>query len=73
MSGLTKKQFKTLEWIRRFIKKNGWSPSYREIGDGMGVSNVAAYNAVNRLIDRGHLDKEEGQHRGIKIIEGTKK
>lgn len=67
MSGLTKKQFKTLEWIRRFIKKNGWSPSYREIGDGMGVSNVAAYNAVNRLIDRGFLEKETGQHRGIKI------
>ena len=35
----TQRQSQVLAWIGKFIQKNGYSPTVREIGNGMGISS----------------------------------
>ena len=65
----TKKQFEILEFIEGFINEHGYSPSYREIMNGLNytsVSTVALH--VNSLLKRGHLIKRDHSARSIEIV-----
>lgn len=65
----TKKQFEILEFIESFINEHGYSPSYREIMNGLkytSVSTVALH--VNSLLKRGHLIKRDHSARSIEIV-----
>lgn len=55
--GLTKRQSQALKFITKFIDKNGWSPSFEEIGGGLKITAPSAYDLVERLVDRGYLKK----------------
>lgn len=68
MNGLTDKQKEYLYFIKKFIDKNKYSPSYREIGDHFLVCSGAAYLNVLCLIKKGYLDKENKKNRTIRII-----
>lgn len=62
----TKKQKELLAYIESFISENGYSPSYREIMNGVGYSSVATVALhVNNLIKRGHLIKRENSARSL--------
>ena len=37
---LTRRQKEVLDWIAGFISSNGYSPSFEEIAEGIGVENT---------------------------------
>ncbi len=65
----TKKQFQLLEFIDGFIKKHGYSPSYREIMRGCNYNSVATVALhVNNLVARGHLQKRDNSARSLEVV-----
>lgn len=65
----TKKQKRLLDFIDQFIAEHGYSPSYREIMNGLdytAVSTVALH--VNSLIARGHLVKRDHSARSLEVV-----
>lgn len=65
----TKKQKELLDFIERFIVENGYSPSYREIMNGLQYTSVATVALhVNNLIKRGHLVKREHSARSLEVV-----
>src|SRR6187551_402227 len=66
----TKKQRQLLTFIEAFIKEHGYSPSYREIMNGLNYTSVATVALhVNNLIKRGHLRKRENSARSLEVVE----
>jgi SOS-response transcriptional repressor LexA len=62
----TKKQKELLTYIHAFIVEHGYSPSYREIMNGVGYTSVATVALhVNNLIKRGHLQKRDNEARSL--------
>ena len=53
MIPLTKRQAEALAAIRRFRSENGYSPTYKDIGEMLGISKVSAFQLVGSLMDRG--------------------
>jgi len=65
----TKKQKELLAFIERFIAEQGYSPSYREIMNGLQYNSVATVALhVNNLIKRGHLVKREHSARSLEVV-----
>jgi hypothetical protein len=65
----TKKQKELLEFIETFIATNGYSPSYREIMNGLNYTSVATVSLhVNSLIKRGHLAKRDRSARSLEVL-----
>lgn len=65
----TKKQKYLLIFIKNFIARYGYSPSYREIMRGMSyksVSTVASH--IDSLVARGHLVKRKNSARSLEVI-----
>lgn len=66
----TKKQRELLSFIEQFIGEHGYSPSYREIMNGLQYNSVATVALhVNSLIKRGHLRKRDHSARSIELVE----
>ncbi len=64
----TKKQRELLNFIEQFIQEHGYSPSYREIMNGLSYTSVATVALhVNNLIKRGHLRKREHSARSLEV------
>lgn len=65
----TDRQKEVLDFIRDFINKNGYSPTYREIGAGLGYPSLGSITQyVNGLIDRGLVQKTYNSSRSITIV-----
>jgi repressor LexA len=65
---LTKKQKFILDFITEFIAKNGYAPSYREIGEGFGLSSVSTVaEHIDTLAAKGYLSKEENEARSLQL------
>jgi SOS-response transcriptional repressor LexA len=65
----TKKQKELLSFIEKFITEHGYSPSYREIMNGLNYNSVATVALhVNSLITRGHLRKRDHSARSLEVI-----
>ena len=65
----TKKQRQLLTYIEGFIKEHGYSPSYREIMNGLSYTSVATVALhVNNLIKRGHLRKRDHSARSLEVV-----
>ncbi|HLB66341.1 MAG TPA: hypothetical protein VJJ78_01965, partial [Candidatus Saccharimonadales bacterium] len=68
----TKKQHDLLVFIENFIAEQGYSPSYREIMQGVGYNSVATVALhVNNLIVRGHLHKRDRSARSLEVIKAS--
>jgi len=66
----TKKQKELLSFIEKFIGEHGYSPSYREIMNGLNYNSVATVALhVNNLIKRGHLRKRDHSARSLEVVE----
>ena len=64
----TKKQRELLSYIEQFIGEHGYSPSYREIMNGLSYTSVATVALhINNLIKRGHLRKRDHSARSLEI------
>jgi len=65
----TKKQKILLDFIDGFIREHGYSPSYREIMNGLNYNSVATVALhVNNLIKRGHLRKRDHSARSLEVV-----
>lgn len=65
----TKKQRELLTFIQAFIGEHGYSPSYREIMNGLKYNSVATVALhVNNLIKRGHLRKRDHSARSLEVV-----
>jgi repressor LexA len=65
----TKKQRELLTFIEQFISEHGYSPSYREIMNGLSYTSVATVALhVNNLIKRGHLRKRDHSARSLEVV-----
>lgn len=68
----TKKQRELLTFIEQFIGEHGYSPSYREIMNGLNYTSVATVALhVNNLIKRGHLRKRDFSARSLEVVTST--
>lgn len=66
----TKKQRELLTFIEQFIAAHGYSPSYREIMNGLQYTSVATVALhVNNLIRRGHLRKRDRSARSLEVVQ----
>jgi SOS-response transcriptional repressor LexA len=66
----TKKQTLVLEFIRDFTAAHGFSPSYREIRDGMHLRSIGAVaEHVDNCIARGYLRKTPGAARSLELVD----
>jgi len=58
---LTKRQKEILDFVLDFMDENGYSPSYRVIGKGLGLSSPSSvHEQVKKLKEAGFLEKEKG-------------
>jgi hypothetical protein len=65
----TKKQKELLDFIESFIQEHGYSPSYREIMNGLQYTSVATVSLhVGNLINRGHLRKRDHSARSLEVV-----
>jgi repressor LexA len=65
----TKKQKELLSFIETFIAEHGYSPSYREIMQGLNYASVATVALhVNNLIKRGHVRKRDHSARSLEVV-----
>jgi SOS-response transcriptional repressor LexA len=65
----TKKQKELLAFIEAFIAEHGYSPSYREIMNGLQYTSVATVALhVGNLIKRGHLRKRDHSARSLEVV-----
>lgn len=65
----TKKQKELLAYIEAFINEHGYSPSYREIMNGLSYTSVATVALhVGNLIKRGHLTRRDHSARSLEVV-----
>lgn len=69
---LTKRRKEILEYIKKYIKENDYSPTYEEMGQHFGKSRSTIHEHVKALEAGGFLNKLEYQTRAIQVSE-TKK
>jgi SOS-response transcriptional repressor LexA len=68
----TKKQKELLSFIEKFIAEHGYSPSYREIMQGLNYTSVATVALhVNNLIKRGHIRKRDRSARSLEVVKSA--
>ena len=66
---LTKKQKQIVDFITDFLKQNNYSPTYREIMTGLGLSSVSAVaEHIDNLVAKGVLRKTPGSARSLEVL-----
>ena len=69
METLTKKQEETLTAIKKFIAKNGYSPSVREICDMMNLSSTATvFVHMKHLMNKGYISQTNNKFRTLEVL-----
>lgn len=68
---LTKKQREVLDCIEGFVKNNGYTPSYREIAEQLGLSSPATvHQHIKTLCEKGIINTgDHGAARSIELVE----
>ena len=69
---LTPKQKQVFEYIKKFAKKKGYSPTQKEIGKHFGLVKSTIHQYIEALREKGYLNKLDNQARAIEIIEDKK-
>jgi repressor LexA len=66
---LTKRQRQIYDFIADFVSHNGYSPSFEEIGDGMGLSSLATvHKHISNLEKKGLLKRDYNRSRSIDVL-----
>lgn len=67
---ITKKQQALLNFLEDFTEENGYSPSYREIMVGLGLSSVSAVaEHIDNMVSKGILRKVPGAARSLEVLD----
>ena len=64
---LTKRQEQVLEFIRAYIRENGYPPSVRDIGEEFGLSPATVHDHLKALERKGYLDKKPNRSRSLSV------
>jgi repressor LexA len=66
--GLTPRQRKVLEVIRKWVKDSGYPPSVREIGDAVGLSSTSSVHHQRRALEKkGYLRRDPNRTRAVDV------
>lgn len=66
---LTKRQREIYDYIDTFVKKHGYSPSFEEIGEGMGLNSLATvHKHLTNLEKKGLLRRDYNRSRSIDVV-----
>jgi repressor LexA len=66
---ITKRQRQVYDFIHDFVQKNGYSPSFEEIGGGLGLSSLATvHKHVTNLEKKGLLRRDYNRSRSIDVL-----
>jgi repressor LexA len=69
MEKITCKQDKVLTFIKKFVVENGYPPSVREIGAGLGLSSPATVHThLTKLEKAGCIRKTDSKFRTIEVL-----
>ena len=69
MLSITKKQSEVLNYIVSFAEDNGYSPSYQEIADGLGLQSVATiHQHIKALASKGYLKSDFNKRRSLEAV-----
>ena len=67
---ITKKQQALLDFLEDFTEEKGYSPSYREIQAGLGLSSVSAVaEHIDNMVEKGILKKVPGAARSLEVLD----
>lgn len=67
---ITKKQQALLDFLEDFTEEKGYSPSYREIQAGLGLSSVSAVaEHIDNMVEKGILRKVPGAARSLEVLD----
>jgi repressor LexA len=67
---LSEKEQVVYKYIKKHIDKNGYSPTYRQIQEGLGYQSIGAVQRfLKQLSTKGYIQVGEGQRRGISLLE----
>lgn len=68
---LTQRQKEILSYIKRSIKRKGYPPAVREIGEAVGLSSSSTVHShLNQLESKGFIRRDPTKPRAIEIIDG---
>jgi repressor LexA len=66
---ITKRQRQVYDFISDFVQKQGYSPSFDEIGQGLGLSSLATvHKHISNLEKKGLLTRDYNRSRSIDLI-----
>src|SRR3954469_18584940 len=66
---LTKRQKQIYDYIADFVQRNGYSPSFEEIGGGMGLSSLATvHKHISNLEKKGLIKRDYNRSRSIDVL-----
>ena len=66
---LTRRQREVYDYISEFVQKHGYSPSFEEIGHGLGLSSLATvHKHVTNLEKKGLLKRDYNRSRSIDLL-----
>jgi len=65
---LTRRQRQVLDYVSGFISKQGYSPSFEEIAEGMGLASLATvHKHLTSLCNKGYLKRGVNQSRSLDL------
>jgi repressor LexA len=66
---LTRRQKQVYDFLAQFVEEHGYSPSFEEIGDGLGLSSLATvHKHVSNLEEKGLLKRDYNRSRSIDLL-----
>jgi repressor LexA len=66
---LTKRQRQVYDFIAEFVHEKGYSPSFEEIGDGLGLNSLATvHKHISNLEQKGLLKRDYNRSRSIDVL-----
>ena len=69
MKALTRRQRIVLDFLQEYSKEHGFPPTMREIGEGIGLSNVSAVRGhLAALEKKGYISKDADKARSIRVL-----
>jgi repressor LexA len=66
---ITRRQKEVYDFLAKFVEENGYSPSFEEIGAGLGLTSLATvHKHISNLEQKGLLKRDYNRSRSIDLV-----
>jgi repressor LexA len=66
---ITRRQKQVYDYVDEFVQRNGYSPSFEEIGDGLGLTSLATvHKHITNLEKKGLVKRGHNKSRSIDVL-----